>query len=164
MYGKGYFTATKHCRKHTYKEEFRNIVKSECYKKTEMGYILQNDKIILTKNRLNEDEDFEIPITAKYEAIVVYEDGVELIKRGELGENFDIGYASTVHKAQGSEYAKVFVWLGCKSWVQHGGKRKQFYTAISRGILCCHVIGDWDKLPKIQQLKVTNVKSFFLDY
>jgi len=147
------------------KEEFRNIVKSECYTKTEKGYSLQNNKIVLTKNRLNEDEDFEIPITAKYEAIVVYEDGVELIKRGELGENFDIGYASTVHKAQGSEFAQVFVWLGCKSWADYGGKkRKPFYTAISRGILCCHVIGDWNKLPLIQKLKINNIKSFFLDY
>ena len=161
--GRVYKFNKKNLEKFLSKEEFRNIVKSECYRETEMGYILKNDKIILTKNRLNEDEDFEIPITVKYEAIVVYEDGVELIKRGELSENFDIGYTSTVHKAQGSEFSKVFVWLGCRAWGMYGGKRKLFYTAISRGINNCHVIGDWDKLPQIQESSNNNIKSFFLD-
>jgi exodeoxyribonuclease-5 len=67
----------------------------------------------------------------------VLPDGVRYREAGDL---FDFGYALTVHKAQGSEFDRVFIFgTGFGEW-----RNQWLYTAITRAkkelYICCDKI------------------------
>lgn len=87
---------------------------------------------------------------------IVYDDGkTELITNWELYQSFRLAYALTIHKAQGSQFENVvvvmtydqrYMWTTpeCESY-------NLLYTAISRGVKRCVMIGRISMLMKARQ-------------
>ena len=67
---------------------------------------------------------------------------IEEPEKADTGCKFDLGYALTCHKAQGSEWPIVFVAVDDSPQTKRMGTREWFYTAISRARRCCFVVGD----------------------
>lgn len=126
-----------------------------------------NDKVMQTKNReeaSNGDVGYIRAIDRSNDGVrvevdfgggqlVVYEDFQSL---GQL----DLAYASTIHKAQGSEYDSVLI------NVQHAHgrmlKRPLIYTAITRARCRAAIVGDWDAVVKAIQTTDTDKRNTFL--
>jgi hypothetical protein len=81
----------------------------------------------------------------------------EYITLSELNNEFILGYALTVHKSQGSQYKNTIIFIeGEFVW-----NKQALYTAISRTIEKCFIIGNASDLIKIQQKNSSKI-SYFL--
>jgi hypothetical protein len=65
---------------------------------------------------------------------------------------FKLAYALTIHKAQGSQYKNIIIFIEPNSYVFD---KPALYTAISRAEERCFIISDYDEFLKIQK----NIKS-----
>jgi UvrD-like helicase family protein len=64
------------------------------------------------------------------------------MKEDGLPKNVAFGYASTIHKAQGSEFEHVIVVVdGANDWLL---RKQSFYTAVTRARSSLSIIGDLD--------------------
>jgi exodeoxyribonuclease-5 len=80
----------------------------------------------------SEDEkDKVIDVTAPVEAFTMVENCAEIIPQLP-GHPFTFGYAITCHKAQGSEWDKVYVVDESWCWRQSNQERHWLYTAVTR--------------------------------
>lgn len=59
----------------------------------------------------------------------------------DTGCNWDLGYALSVHKSQGSEFPVVIVMVDDSAAASRVCTREWLYTAISRAKQCCYLIG-----------------------
>jgi energy-coupling factor transporter ATP-binding protein EcfA2 len=85
------------------------------------------------------------------------EDENEYIRLSVLNNEFILGYALTVHKSQGSQYTNTIIFIeGEFVW-----NKQALYTAISRTIEKCFIIGNASDLIKIQQKNSSKI-SYFL--
>ena len=112
------------------------------------GGFCENEKIICVKNCYGESSVFngESGLYKKAQEgcnhAVVFDDKMVTMKTDEI----DYGYAITVHKSQGSEYANVVIVLD----FSHGYtlNRKLLYTAIMRAKNSLTIIGNIDAIQK----------------
>ena len=58
------------------------------------------------------------------------------------GCNWDLGYALSVHKSQGSEWPVVIVMVDDSGGAKRICSREWLYTAISRAKNCCYLVGN----------------------
>jgi len=126
-------------KKHTYSavenlnSELQKIIFE--YESPPKGTFLVNDKVMYTKNDnglANGDVgvvtainryDGELVITCNF-------DGVSVELEGEMINNLELAYATTVHKSQGSEYKCVLFVVDSKHSIML--KRNIVYTAVTR--------------------------------
>ena len=97
-----------------------------------------------------ENEKVERKTQASHQLIIRYEDGTEdtLAATGDFNEAvFSLGYCLTVHKAQGSEWRKVFFILHKEHTTMHF--REHFYTAVTRARTKVTIIGKDFTIDKI---------------
>jgi exodeoxyribonuclease V alpha subunit len=110
-----------------------------------------------------EEEKMERKTQASHQVILAYEDGTEetLAATGDFNEAvFSLGYCLTVHKAQGSEWRKVFFVLHKEHSTMHF--REHFYTAITRARTKVTLIGkDFviDKIIAAPRIKGNSLKD-----
>ncbi len=104
------------------------------------------DKVMQVKNHEdvnNGDVGYITDIVSEYGDKTVYVDfGEGRMKKYGAGdlEMLDLGYASTVHKSQGSEYLSVIVNLQCAHSIML--KRPLIYTAVTRGKEKVTIVGE----------------------
>lgn len=110
-----------------------------------------------------EEEKMERKTQASHQVILAYEDGTEetLAATGDFGKAvFSLGYCLTVHKAQGSEWRKVFFILHKEHATMHF--REHFYTAITRARTKVTIIGkDFviNKIIAVPRIKGNSLKD-----
>jgi exodeoxyribonuclease V alpha subunit len=108
-------------------------------------------------------EDEKRKQAATHVVTIEFDDGEtdSLDCAGDFGPaNFSLGYALTVHKAQGSEWRKVFFMIH-KRQAPHLN-REIIYTAITRARTHCMVIDFTDQLPRAissQRIKGDSVEE-----
>ncbi|MBR4014115.1 MAG: ATP-binding domain-containing protein, partial [Clostridia bacterium] len=106
----------------------------------------EGDKVMQTKNFedvSNGDVGYVKKITLiDNEAYVLVDFGDKRIKEYESSDldMLDLGYASTIHKSQGSEYKSVIINLQCAHYTMLN--RPLIYTAITRGKDKVTIIGE----------------------
>ena len=106
----------------------------------------EGDKIMQTKNFedvSNGDVGYVKKITAvENEAYVLVDFGDGRIKEYDSSDldMLDLGYASTIHKSQGSEYKSVIINLQCAHYTMLN--RPLIYTAITRGKDKVTIVGE----------------------
>ncbi len=61
--------------------------------------------------------------------------------KAQTGCNFDLGYAISCHKSQGSEWKVVLVAIDESTGARRVCSREWIYTAISRAKFCCLLVG-----------------------
>lgn len=104
------------------------------------------DKVMQVKNLgdvSNGDTGYIRRISREGDDMAVYVDfGDGRVKRYEAGELdvLDLGYASTIHKSQGSEYQSVIINLQCAHFIML--TRPLVYTAITRGKSRVIIVGE----------------------
>lgn len=104
------------------------------------------DKVMQVKNLgdvYNGDTGYIRRISREENETAVYVDfGDGRVKRYDSGELdvLDLGYASTIHKAQGSEYRSVIINLQCAHFIMLA--RPLIYTAITRGKSRVIIVGE----------------------
>lgn len=80
------------------------------------------------------------------------------------GANWDLGYALSVHKSQGSEWPVVIVALDGFAGAKLICDRAWLYTAISRGKRMVHLVGQSDLAERFcLQQKISERKTFLAD-
>lgn len=82
-----------------------------------------------------------------------------------LNEEFELAYCTTIHKAQGSQYENVILFMHNDhnySW-STSGSRNLLYTAISRSQKRCFIIGTEEMFIKAQSVKTVPNPSLFLE-
>jgi hypothetical protein len=110
-----------------------------------------------------EAEKAERKQQASHTVVVELENGKteELTSAGDFGEqSFSLGYALTVHKAQGSEWRKVFIILHKEHAVSL--YRELFYTAVTRARTKVTIIAKdavIEKAIKNQRIKGNTIKD-----
>lgn len=92
--------------------------------------------------------------------LVRFTDGEEIWLDNENIQNIDLGYATTVHKTQGSEFKSVIVAIDNSSYVMHNCEL--LYTAITRAKKHCIVISSCDSFNRCIDKKETKTKQTFL--
>ena len=104
------------------------------------------DKVMQVKNLgdvSNGDTGYIRRISREGDDTAVYVDfGDGRVKRYDAGELdvLDLGYASTIHKSQGSEYQSVIINLQCAHFIML--TRPLVYTAITRGKSRVIIVGE----------------------
>ncbi len=104
------------------------------------------DKVMQTRNHAdvnNGDIGYITKITNMYGETNVYIDfGDGRLKKYDSSEldMLDLGYASTIHKSQGSEYQSVIINLQCAHYIML--TRPLIYTAITRGKTRVIIVGE----------------------
>lgn len=90
---------------------------------------------------------------------------VVLIPRGENGgEPFDLGYAISAHKSQGSEWKVVIVALDDYGGARMVCSREWIYTAISRAKTACLLVGQARTIHQmIRRVKIAERKTFLVE-
>lgn len=92
--------------------------------------------------------------------LVKFTDGEEIWLDEEIIKNIDLGYATTVHKTQGSEFKSVIVAIDNSSYIMHNCEL--LYTAITRAKKHCIVISQCDSFNRCVDKKETKTKQTFL--
>jgi ATP-dependent exoDNAse (exonuclease V) alpha subunit len=70
-------------------------------------------------------------------------DDIETVSTKSLYDEFNLGYCKTIHKVQGSQYKNVVIMMPSNHnymWEKEG--LKLLYTAVSRSINKCYIVGD----------------------
>jgi ATP-dependent exoDNAse (exonuclease V) alpha subunit len=132
------------------------------------------DKILRTKNVYTDDGDCYVngdmatilEQTRKLKVIIKYdkdEFNTE-ISVSELEEEFMNSDAFTIHKAQGSGYENIVIFISKlhKSMWTRNNSLNLLYTGISRAKQRCFIIGDYDLLIKSQKTKFISRPSIFM--
>jgi len=92
------------------------------------------------------------------------EDSEDDESKSSTGCNFDLGYAISCHKSQGSEWKVVLVAIDESSGARRVCSREWIYTAISRAKFCCLLVG---KLAVAQSMcmrrAITKRKTFLTE-
>lgn len=70
------------------------------------------------------------------------DDGGDEEQSTGTGCNWDLGYALSVHKSQGSEWPVVIVMVDDSGGAKRICSREWLYTAISRAKNCCYLVGN----------------------
>ena len=78
----------------------------------------------------------------------------------ELENAFDLAYALTVHKAQGSQYDTIVIFIDN---AQSCWDKRTLYTAISRAIKRCIVVSSYDSYLAAQRRNNNSKISLFLE-
>lgn len=105
-----------------------------------------SDKVMQIRNHddvNNGDVGYITKITNMYGETTVYIDfGDGRLKKYDSSEldMIDLGYASTIHKSQGSEYKSVIINLQCAHYIML--TRPLIYTAITRGKTKVIIVGE----------------------
>lgn len=83
---------------------------------------------------------------------------------GESGAatNWDLGYALSVHKSQGSEWDTVIVMLDNYPGARQICDRSWIYTAISRARNKCHLVGQYDLAERFCRVQKIGQRKTFL--
>ena len=92
--------------------------------------------------------------------LVRFTDGEEIWLDNENIQNIDLGYATTVHKTQGSEFKSVIVAIDNSSYIMHNCEL--LYTAITRAKKHCIIISQCDSFNRCVDKKETKTKQTFL--
>jgi len=81
-------------------------------------------------------------------SISYLEDGTEMkISKNELYEDFELAYALTIHKSQGSQFDNIVIFIDVN---QNSWDKTALYTAISRAKQKCIIVGKYEDFLKIQ--------------
>ena len=92
------------------------------------------------------------------------DDDSEETKQSGTKSNWDLGYALSVHKSQGSEWPVVIVALDGYSGAKMICDRAWLYTAISRGKQTVHLVGQADLAERFcVTQKIAERKTFLAD-
>jgi exodeoxyribonuclease V alpha subunit len=128
------------------KNKKQKIVHSKC------GYdIFCEDKLQRIKNDYDDPDgiqyngDFSVINLTNGKMVIkrLWDEKTFYIKEEEIKDDFTLGYATTIHKSQGSESEYIIIILPTSHkfmWEQYG--RKLLYTAISRAKEKCIIIGN----------------------
>lgn len=82
--------------------------------------------------------------------------------RPATGTDWDLGYALSVHKSQGSEWPVVFVMLDTYPGAMRIASREWLYTAISRAKKFCGLIGQKQTADKMASRPAIHKRKTFL--
>lgn len=82
--------------------------------------------------------------------------------RPATGTNWDLGYALSVHKSQGSEWPVVLVMLDTYPGAMRIASREWIYTAISRAKVFCGLIGEKRTADKMASRPAIHKRKTFL--
>ena len=97
--------------------------------------------------------------------LIKYSDNeTQNVRIEDLNNDFKLSYCLTIHKSQGSQYDNVILFLGKSSmWYRkETNSKKLLYTAISRTINKCFIIGQQHALINSQKF-VNFIPSKFLE-
>jgi hypothetical protein len=129
-----------------------------------------NDVIMRTENDYSEEaglrangETAEIQtISSDGSAIgIKYHDDTDVkLDSNELENGFDLAYALTVHKAQGSQYDNVVIFIDN---AQSCWDKQTLYTAISRAVNRCIIVTSYDNYLAAQRRNNNSKISLFLE-
>lgn len=105
-------------------------------------------------------------LSDKYYVTINYDNGKsEKILSDCLGEEFELAYCTTIHKAQGSQYENIILFMHKDhnySW-STSGSRNLLYTSISRAQKKCFIIGNEEIFIKAQSVRTIPNPSLFLE-
>ena len=128
-----------------------------------------NDVIMRTENDYSEETLRANGETAKIQTIstdgssvdIQYHDETDatLLDSNELENAFDLAYALTVHKAQGSQYDTIVIFIDN---AQSCWDKRTLYTAISRAVKRCIVVSSYDSYLAAQRRNNNSKISLFL--
>ena len=118
----------------------------------------EGDKIVRTLNSYAKGDDVrangEMAQIVHYDynknkiTIVYSEDNVEVkISKTELYDEFELAYALTIHKSQGSQFDNVVIFIDVN---QNSWDKTALYTAISRAKKRCIVVAKYENFLKVQ--------------
>lgn len=80
------------------------------------------------------------------------------------GCNWDLGYALSVHKSQGSEWPAVVVMVDDSGAAKRVCSREWLYTAISRAKQCCYLVGKLGVASGFTRRTAIDKRKTFLAY
>lgn len=137
--------------------------------------IKENDLVVRTINNYTENNLYangdvarirKSPTNNSIEVSYIHSNTSQEITIDELYEEFCLAYCLTVHKVQGSQYENVVLIMGDNhsfSWTNNDAK-KLLYTAISRAIKRCFIIGNPQLFSYAHTLKCVNKHTLFLKH
>jgi exodeoxyribonuclease V alpha subunit len=92
---------------------------------------------------------------------VKYHDETDVkLDSNELENGFDLAYALTVHKAQGSQYDNIVIFIDN---AQSCWDKQTLYTAISRAVNRCIIVTSYDNYLAAQRRNNNSKISLFLE-
>lgn len=110
------------------------------------------------------DAGYTIARTRPGNVVIKIPRGQKNETEGDSGCSWDLGYALSVHKSQGSEWPTAIVMLDEYAGARIVTSREWIYTAISRAKRLCLLIG---KLPvansMVRRVALTNRKTFLVE-
>jgi hypothetical protein len=129
-----------------------------------------NDIIMRTENDYSEESGLRANgETAQIQTIstdgssidIQYHDDTDLtLDSNELENSFDLAYALTVHKAQGSQYDTIVIFIDN---AQSCWDKRTLYTAISRAVNRCIIVSSYDSYLAAQRRNNNSKISLFLE-
>lgn len=100
-------------------------------------------------------------ITIKYNCDIDDDNEISL---DTFMDDFDLAYCTTIHKAQGSQYDNVLIFIpDDHSLWRKSGAKNLLYTAMSRAKKRCFIITCRNLFHYLQHVKTDNDPSLFLD-
>ena len=118
------------------------------------------------KIRVNGDMGIILNQTREGVRIEYFDNEYEIVSAKELYQIFNLHYATTVHKMQGSEKEVVVIIIHPEHkymWGSDMDRKKLLYTAISRATKTCIIIGDTELFLKAQTSCIYKDKlSYFM--
>lgn len=131
-----------------------NLVRVSEHPDNDPNLQLNNDgKVYVANGELGEVMEvhanfMHVRLTAPKRLIVVPRGAADVNDDGSddestgTGCNWDLGYALSVHKSQGSEWPVVIVMVDDSGAAKRICSREWLYTAISRAKNCCYLVGN----------------------
>lgn len=115
-------------------------------------YYVTGDKVLFVRNNraegyVNGDTGVVTSVQADGMTVDLDHDAKTIFVRGKIYDDVELGYALTIHKAQGSEYDKIL--LCVPKDTKYLFSRNLIYTAVTRAKESVAVIGSEDALKAI---------------
>jgi len=106
----------------------------------------------------------ELELPARKVSVPLFKQESEDGSESESGAamNWDLGYALSVHKSQGSEWDTVIVMLDSYAGARQICDRSWIYTAISRARNKCHLVGSYDLAERFCRVQKIGQRKTFL--
>lgn len=148
------------------KNGFYKSIQSEDEAANEKGEVfVANGELAEVKSVDSNDVTFQLESPSRMIAVSLgakkSDDGDEEKQVGAIS-NWDLGYALSVHKSQGSEWPVVIVALDSYAGARMICDRSWIYTAISRARQKCYLVGESELAERFCRVQKINQRKTFL--